>query len=254
MGGPGRDQATPTRPVLPDQLWRLFRPCPAQGLCGACCSWSQGLEFTLLSGWPCPSPQGSLCQAQMHASELHKVQDLVSLLTYLPKLEPQPGHSTDHDSLGDRGLAQKGDCHFQTIYSHIETNEHVWNLKIHDFLFGENSYFKKTGRASLVAQWLRICLPTQGTWVRALVWEDPTCRRAIKPVRHNYWACALEPTCHNYWACVPQLLKPVHLEPVLRSKRSHRNEKPAHRNKEWPPLTAARESPRAAVKTQCSQK
>ena len=29
-------------------------------------------------------------------------------------------------------------------------------------------------RASLVAQWLRICLPMQGTRVRALVWEDPT--------------------------------------------------------------------------------
>ena len=40
--------------------------------------------------------------------------------------------------------------------------------------------------ASLVAQWLRICLPMQGTWVRALVWEDPTCRRAARPVSHNY--------------------------------------------------------------------
>ena len=39
--------------------------------------------------------------------------------------------------------------------------------------------------ASLVAQWLRICLPMQGTRVRALVWEDPTCRRATKPVSHN---------------------------------------------------------------------
>ena len=39
---------------------------------------------------------------------------------------------------------------------------------------------------SLVAQWLRICLPMQGTWVQALVWEDPTCRGATKPVRHNY--------------------------------------------------------------------
>ena len=38
----------------------------------------------------------------------------------------------------------------------------------------------------LVAQWLRICLPRQGAWVRALVLEDPTCRRATKPVRHNY--------------------------------------------------------------------
>ena len=40
--------------------------------------------------------------------------------------------------------------------------------------------------ASLVAQWLRICLPIQGTRVRALVWEDPTCRGATRPVRHNY--------------------------------------------------------------------
>ena len=41
-------------------------------------------------------------------------------------------------------------------------------------------------RASLVAQWLRICLPMQGTRVRALVWEDPTCRGATRPVSHNY--------------------------------------------------------------------
>ena len=67
----------------------------------------------------------------------------------------------------------------------------------------------------------------QGTWVRALVREDPT----NKPVRHNYWACALEPASHNYWALMPQLLKPERLEPVLLNKRSHHNEKPAHRNK-----------------------
>ena len=77
-----------------------------------------------------------------------------------------------------------------------------------------------SGWTSLVAQWLRIRLPMQGTWVQALGWEDPTCRGAAKPVRHNYWARVL------------QLLKPVHLEPVLRNKRSHRNEKPAHHNKE----------------------
>ena len=40
--------------------------------------------------------------------------------------------------------------------------------------------------ASLVAQWLRICLLMQGTWVRALVWEDPTCRGATRPMSHNY--------------------------------------------------------------------
>ena len=60
----------------------------------------------------------------------------------------------------------------------------------------------------------------QGTWVRALVQEDPTCRGATKPVHHNYWA-------H-----MPQLLKPAHLEPVLHNKRSHHNEKPAHCNED----------------------
>ena len=34
--------------------------------------------------------------------------------------------------------------------------------------------------------WLRICLPMQGTRFRFLVWEDPTCRGATEPVRHNY--------------------------------------------------------------------
>ena len=43
-----------------------------------------------------------------------------------------------------------------------------------------------TRGASLVAQRLRVCLPMQGTRVRALVWEDPTCRGATKPVSHNY--------------------------------------------------------------------
>ena len=54
--------------------------------------------------------------------------------------------------------------------------------------------------ASLVVQWLRICLPMQGTRVRALVQEDPTCCKATKPVHHNYWACSLEPASHNYWS------------------------------------------------------
>ena len=40
-------------------------------------------------------------------------------------------------------------------------------------------------RASLVAQWLRIRLPMRGTRVRALVWEDPTCRGATKPMCHD---------------------------------------------------------------------
>ena len=63
----------------------------------------------------------------------------------------------------------------------------------------------------------------QGTRVRALVQEDPTCCRATKPVRHNYWACALEPVSHSFWACVLQLLKPEQLEPMLHNQRSPRS-------------------------------
>ena len=67
---------------------------------------------------------------------------------------------------------------------------------------------------SLVAHWLRIRLPMQGTRVRSLVWEDPTCRRATKPVRHNYWPR------------VPQLLKPARLEPVLCNQKPPQWEAP----------------------------
>ena len=68
---------------------------------------------------------------------------------------------------------------------------------------------RSQNRVSLVAQWLRIHLPMQGTQVRALVQEDPTCCGATKPLHHDYWACALEPTSHNFWAYMPQLLKPT---------------------------------------------
>ena len=43
----------------------------------------------------------------------------------------------------------------------------------------------------------RICLSMQGTWVWSLVREDPTRRGATKPLRHDYWACAVEPVLYN---------------------------------------------------------
>ena len=101
----------------------------------------------------------------------------------------------------------------------------------------QNKSQKSTDRTPLVAQWLRIHLPMQGSQVRALGQEDPTCRGATKPVRHNSWACTLEPASHSYWAHVPQLLKPACLEHVFHSKRSHHNEKPTH--------TATKSSPRS---------
>ena len=58
---------------------------------------------------------------------------------------------------------------------------------------------------SLVAQWLRIRLPMQGTRVRSLILEDPTCRGATKPVStitepalYSPRATTTEPACHNY--------------------------------------------------------
>ena len=60
---------------------------------------------------------------------------------------------------------------------------------------------KSSSWASLVAQWLGIRLPMQGTRVRALVWEDPTCRGATRAMSHNYWACASG-------ACAPQQERP----------------------------------------------
>ena len=44
------------------------------------------------------------------------------------------------------------------------------------------------------------------------------------------------------------------LEPVLRNKRGRDNERPAHRDEEWTPLVATRESPRTETKTQHSHK
>ena len=53
------------------------------------------------------------------------------------------------------------------------------------------------------------------------------------------------------WATTTE---PAHLEPVLRNKRGHDSERPAHRDEEWPPLATTRESPRTETKTQHSQK
>ena len=94
--------------------------------------------------------------------------------------------------------------------------------------YGEESKSK----TSLVVQWIRIRLPMKGTLVRSLVQEDPTCRRATKPVCHSYWnACSrvCEPLLMSTG---PQLLKLACLETVLLSKRSHCNEKPLHHSEE----------------------
>ena len=64
------------------------------------------------------------------------------------------------------------------MIDHVDVVSKNPNLKI--------LYKNKRPGASLVEQWLRIRLPMQGTRVRVLVWEDPTCRGATRPVSHNY--------------------------------------------------------------------
>ena len=75
-------------------------------------------------------------------------------------------------------------------------------------------------RTSLVAQWLRICLQIQGTWVPSLVQEDSTYRGASKPEYHNYWASNLQVMLHN--------------------KTSHCNERPVVDSAQtaWPPTSS----------------
>ena len=78
-----------------------------------------------------------------------------------------------------------------TVLQGVKEDRHWNSLQLKDQWWG----------TSLVAQCLRIRLPMQGTRVRALVREDPTCHGATKPVRHNYWACALghEPQLPSPW-------------------------------------------------------
>ena len=82
---------------------------------------------------------------------------------------------------------------FAEIDKHPEIHMEMEEFRLDKTIFKKNKAggltfpdLKTYDGASLVAQWLRIRLPMQGTRVRALVWEDPTCRGATKPVSHNY--------------------------------------------------------------------
>ena len=70
-------------------------------------------------------------------------------------------------------------------------------------------YNSKTG-TSQVVQWIRIHLPMQGTWC------DP-------------WSGKI-PHAAEQLTRATQLLKPMHLEPVLYNRRSHHNEERVHCN------------------------
>ena len=83
------------------------------------------------------------------------------------------------ESLTKRGFLTPSSVLFSIIWDNIVFSKKVLTR------FYSKAVFKNDPGASLVAQWLRVCLPMQGTRVRALVWEDPTCRGVTKPVSHN---------------------------------------------------------------------
>ena len=94
--------------------------------------------------------------------------------------------------------------------------------RIPKFKDAQVPYIKWHSRVSLVAQWLRICLPMQGTRVRALIQEDPTCRGATKPVL-NLCSRACEPQLLSLCSTArkPQLLSPRATTTEARAPRAH---------------------------------
>ena len=102
---------------------------------------------------------------------------------YLLKLQPPPALPLHCSVLCRRVGVWRLDKH-RLVHGLLASGTHKESCGHHfllTFLFTKND-----PRASLVVQWLRICLLMQRTRVRTLVWEDPTCRGATRPVSHNY--------------------------------------------------------------------
>lgn len=87
-------------------------------------------------------------------------------------------------------------------------------------------------RASLVAQRLRILLPTQETWIQPLVREDPTCLPTLNLCSATVEPIALEPGSLNCRPMCRLHRKPGTQSPRSGNKRSQHSERPAHRNEE----------------------
>ena len=86
-----------------------------------------------------------------------------------------------------------------------------------------------------MVQWLRIHLAMPETLVQSLIWGDSTCCGAAKPVHDNYRA-------RESW------------NPHSMTKEATAMRSPLVTTREKSLLTATRESPRAAAKTQNSKK
>ena len=85
----------------------------------------------------------------------------------------------------------------------------------------------------------------QETGVQSLVQEGPTGCGAIKPMSHNYWACALGLGVSTTERMCPR---------ACAQQNKHHNEKPLHHEEAQPPLVATRENPMSSNEDQYSQK
>ena len=101
-----------------------------------------------------------------------------------------------------------------------------WNVPMSAIYFGCTK--NKTDWTPLVVQWIRICLPMQGTLVRSPVQEDSTCQGATEPVcAHTPRACAPATnkttrspcTAMKSSLCSPQLEKAGSVQPKINYKK-----------------------------------
>ena len=95
---------------------------------------------------------------------------------------------------------------------------------------------------SQVVQWLRVHLPMQGTWTRALVWEYPTCHGQLRSC-----TTASERVCDDCG-------RPHILEPCAPEREATAASSPSPATREEPQRAAAGDSSCAATKTWHSQK
>ena len=109
-------------------------------------------------------------------------------------------HPMSHMQLRDWIRAQQG-AFLHTFELHVPFSLFFWAV---NWLHSEN----KIWEASLLAQWWRVHLTMQETWVWSRVREDTTCWGAANPV----CLFSTEPACRNYWS-------PHTLELTLQNKR-----------------------------------
>ena len=107
----------------------------------------------------------------------------------------------------------------------------------------------------ILFKWCSNILPHLKNWTSGLPWWRSGWESACQCREHGFepWSGKIPHAAEQLgpWTTIAE---PARLEPVLRNKRDRDSERPAHRDEEWPPLAATRESPHTETKTQHSHK